>query len=75
MLLKAQAALIHSPVSYTHLMCIRDSGWTVTRGAGQNRTYYGTIADIVVSQKYATPIGKIETSHSPREADVYKRQV
>lgn len=43
-------------------------GWVVTRGAGQNSTYYGTIADIVLSQKYATPIGVIETSHYPREA-------
>ncbi len=43
-------------------------GWVVTRGAGQNSTYYGCIADIVLSQKYATPIGKIETSHYPREA-------
>ena len=43
-------------------------GWTVTRGAGQNSTYYGCITDIVLSQKYATPIGKIETSHYSREA-------
>ncbi|MBR4765516.1 MAG: FAD-binding oxidoreductase [Clostridia bacterium] len=43
-------------------------GWVVTRGAGQNSTYYGTIADIVLSQKYATPRGAIVTSHYPREA-------
>lgn len=43
-------------------------GWVVTRGAGQNSTYYGTIADIVLSQRYATPIGVIQTSHYPREA-------
>ena len=43
-------------------------GWVVTRGAGQNSTYYGTIADIVLSQKYATPIGTIKTSRYPREA-------
>ena len=43
-------------------------GWVVTRGAGQNSTYYGTIADIVLSQKYATPVGVVETSHYPREA-------
>jgi len=43
-------------------------GWTVTRGAGQNSTYYGKIEDIVLSQKYATPIGKIVTSHYPAEA-------
>jgi len=43
-------------------------GWTVTRGAGQNSTYYGCISDIVLSQKYATPIGVINTPHYPREA-------
>jgi len=43
-------------------------GWTVTRGAGQNSTYYGKIEDIVLSQKYATPIGVIETPHYSREA-------
>lgn len=55
----------HFPQSFEYSSV---GGWTVTRGAGQNSTYYGTIADIVVSQKYTTPIGKIETSHYPREA-------
>ena len=48
----------HFPQSFEYSSV---GGWTVTRGAGQNSTYYGTIADIVVSQKYATPIGKYET--------------
>lgn len=43
-------------------------GWVVTRGAGQNSTYYGKIEDIVLQQKYATPIGNIVTSKYPREA-------
>jgi alkyldihydroxyacetonephosphate synthase len=43
-------------------------GWVVTRGAGQNSTYYGKIEDIVLSQKYATPIGTIETDKTPRKA-------
>lgn len=43
-------------------------GWVVTRGAGQNSTYYGKIEDIVLSQKYATPIGTIETDLTPRKA-------
>lgn len=43
-------------------------GWVVTRGAGQNSTYYGKIEDIVLSQRYATPLGEIVTSHYPREA-------
>lgn len=55
----------HFPQSFEYSSV---GGWVVTRGAGQNSTYYGVISDIVLSQKYATPIGKIETSHYPREA-------
>ncbi|MCD7775600.1 MAG: FAD-binding oxidoreductase [Clostridiales bacterium] len=55
----------HFPQSFEYSSV---GGWVVTRGAGQNSTYYGTIADIVLQQKYATPIGKIVTSHYPREA-------
>ncbi len=55
----------HFPQSFEYSSV---GGWVVTRGAGQNSTYYGTIADIVLSQKYATPIGRIVTSHYPREA-------
>lgn len=55
----------HFPQSFEYSSV---GGWTVTRGAGQNSTYYGTIADIVLSQKYATPIGTIQTSHYSREA-------
>ncbi len=55
----------HFPQSFEYSSV---GGWVVTRGAGQNSTYYGTIADIVLSQKYATPIGCIQTPHYPREA-------
>lgn len=55
----------HFPQSFEYSSV---GGWTVTRGAGQNSTYYGTITDIVLAQKYATPIGRIETSHYSREA-------
>ena len=55
----------HFPQSFEYSSV---GGWVVTRGAGQNSTYYGTIADIVLSQKYATPIGTVKTSHYPREA-------
>ena len=55
----------HFPQSFEYSSV---GGWVVTRGAGQNSTYYGCITDIVVSQKYATPIGTIETSRYPREA-------
>lgn len=55
----------HFPQSFEYSSV---GGWVVTRGAGQNSTYYGKIEDIVLSQKYATPIGEIKTSHYPREA-------
>ncbi len=55
----------HFPQSFEYSSV---GGWVVTRGAGQNSTYYGTIADIVLSQKYATPRGTFQTSHYPREA-------
>ena len=55
----------HFPQSFEYSSV---GGWVVTRGAGQNSTYYGKIEDIVLSQKYATPIGKIVTSHYSREA-------
>lgn len=55
----------HFPQSFEYSSV---GGWTVTRGAGQNSTYYGCITDIVLSQKYATPIGNFQTSHYSREA-------
>ena len=41
-------------------------GWVVTRGAGQNSTYYGKIEDIVVAQEYVTPVGVFKTQEIPR---------
>ncbi len=55
----------HFPQSFEYSSV---GGWVVTRGAGQNSTYYGKIEDIVTEQKYATPIGNITTSRYPREA-------
>ncbi len=55
----------HFPQSFEYSSV---GGWVVTRGAGQNSTYYGCITDIVLSQRYATPIGNIVTSNYPREA-------
>lgn len=46
----------HFPQSFEY-SCV--GGWTVTRGAGQNSTYYGKIEDIVLGQEYITPRGKI----------------
>ncbi len=55
----------HFPQSYEYSSV---GGWVVTRGAGQNSTYYGTIADIVLSQRYATPIGEFNTPCYARQA-------
>ena len=55
----------HFPQSFEYSSV---GGWVVTRGSGQNSTYYGCISDIVLSQKYATPKGVVETSHYSREA-------
>lgn len=55
----------HFPQSFEYSSV---GGWVVTRGAGQNSTYYGKIEDIVLSQEYVTPVGKIVTSHAPAEA-------
>ena len=55
----------HFPQSFEYSSV---GGWVVTRGAGQNSTYYGKIEDMVLQQKYATPIGNVATSPYPREA-------
>jgi len=43
-------------------------GWVVTRGAGQNSTYYGKIEHMVISQEYVTPAGIIKTPEFPADA-------
>lgn len=55
----------HFPQSFEYSSV---GGWTVTRGAGQNSTYYGKIEDIVLGQEYATPIGNISTDGYPAKA-------
>ena len=55
----------HFPQSFEY-SCV--GGWIVTRGSGQNSTYYGCAADIVLSQEYVTPIGTIRTATAPRKA-------
>ncbi len=55
----------HFPQSFEYSSV---GGWTVTRGAGQNSTYYGNAKDIVLSQKYITPVGEIVTSEHPASA-------
>jgi alkyldihydroxyacetonephosphate synthase len=48
----------HFPQSFEHSCA---GGWVVTRGAGQNSTYYGKIEDLVLSQEYVTPRGILQT--------------
>ncbi len=55
----------HFPQSFEYSSV---GGWVVTRGAGQNSTYYGCISDIVLAQEYATPIGTVKTDAYPRKA-------
>jgi len=55
----------HFPQSFEHSTV---GGWVVTRGAGQNSTYYGKIEDLVLSQKYVTPVGDIVTVDIPAKA-------
>jgi alkyldihydroxyacetonephosphate synthase len=40
----------------------------MTRGAGRNSSYYGSIQDIVLGQDYATPAGTISTDRYSRKA-------
>lgn len=62
---KRQYTCGHFPQSFEYSSV---GGWVVTRGAGQNSTYYGCISDIVMSQRYATIRGEFKTSPYPREA-------
>lgn len=55
----------HFPQSFEYSSV---GGWVVTRGAGQNSTYFGKIEDIVLSQEYMTPKGIIKSSPHPAEA-------
>jgi alkyldihydroxyacetonephosphate synthase len=53
----------HFPQSFEYSSV---GGWVVTRGAGQNSTYYGKIEDIVIAQEYVTPVGILKTPEIPR---------
>jgi len=55
----------HFPQSFEYSSV---GGWVVTRGAGQNSTYYGKIEDIVLAQEMVTPAGIIRTLPYPRKA-------
>ena len=55
----------HFPQSFEY-SCV--GGWVVTRGSGQNSTYYGCAADLVLKQEYVTPIGIVKSDGAPRKA-------
>ena len=55
----------HFPQSFEYSSV---GGWAVTRGEGQNSSYYGKIEDIVISQEYVTPVGIIKSDEFPRNA-------
>jgi alkyldihydroxyacetonephosphate synthase len=55
----------HFPQSFEYSSV---GGWVVTRGAGQNSTYYGNIRDMVMGQEYVTPRGLISSYGIPAHA-------
>jgi alkyldihydroxyacetonephosphate synthase len=55
----------HFPQSFEYSSV---GGWAVTRGAGQNSSYYGKKEDIVLSQEYCTPVGVIKSDMFPANA-------
>jgi alkyldihydroxyacetonephosphate synthase len=55
----------HFPQSFEHSSV---GGWVVTRGAGQNSTYYGKIEDILYALEMVYPGGVITTPLYPRSA-------
>ena len=61
----------HFPQSFEY-SCV--GGWVVTRGSGQNSTYYGCAADLVLKQEYVTPIGRIVTDNAPRKATIHQKK-
>ena len=62
---KCKYTLGHFPQSFEYSSV---GGWVVTRGAGQNSTYYGKIEDMVIAQQYVTPIGSLQTCPQPAAA-------
>jgi alkyldihydroxyacetonephosphate synthase len=62
---KRQYTCGHFPQSFEYSAV---GGWVVTRGAGQNSTYYGNIKDMVICQEYVTPAGEIISKGYPAMA-------
>jgi alkyldihydroxyacetonephosphate synthase len=55
----------HFPQSFEYSSV---GGWVVTLGSGQQSSYYGDAADLVISQEYVTPKGNFKTLDYPATA-------
>ncbi len=55
----------HLPQSFEYSAV---GGWVTTRGSGQNSTYYGNAADMVIAQDYVCPACDIRTGEFPAAA-------
>lgn len=55
----------HLPQSFEYSAV---GGWVTTRGSGQNSTYYGNAADMVIAQDYVCPSCDIRTGEFPAAA-------
>ncbi len=55
----------HFPQSFEYSTL---GGWIVTRGAGQESTYYGKIEDLIEKIKVATPVGTLESNTFSHDA-------
>ncbi len=55
----------HFPQSFEYSTL---GGWIVTRGAGQESTYYGKMEDLVEHVKVATPVGTLESNAFSHDA-------
>lgn len=56
----------HFPQSFEYSTV---GGWIAALGSGQQSSYYGDAADLVISQEYATPAGTFVTREFPAAAN------
>lgn len=56
----------HFPQSFEYSTV---GGWIVTKGAGQQSSYFGDAVDLILSQEYVTPAGTFLTTSFPAEAN------
>ncbi len=56
----------HLPQSFEYSAV---GGWVTTRGSGQNSSYYGNAADMVIAQDYVCPACDIRTGEFPAAAN------